>query len=84
MSRTWKRKLDALDEKLDQLNGTASQAGLTPASHQVAVESEPATTVLATTAVPGGSADWPVVGGVGIGIALGLLWVSFRRRTGLS
>ena len=76
------KKLDAIDEKLQQLNGTASQAGLTPASHQVAVESVPATTALATTAVPGGSAAWPMVGGVGIGIALGLLWVSFRRRTG--
>ena len=77
-------KLDALDEKLEQLNGTASQAGLTPASHQgasqVAVNSAPAETALATAAVPGGVAAWPAIGGIGIGIALGLLWVSSRRR----
>ena len=75
-------KLDALDEKLQQMNETATQAGLSPASHQVAVESVPATTALAATAVPAASAAWPVVGGVGIGIALGLLWISFRKRTG--
>ncbi|MDE0142630.1 MAG: hypothetical protein OXN19_14225 [Caldilineaceae bacterium] len=76
------KKLDALDEKLQQMNESATQAGLTPASNQVAVESVPAATALATTAVPAASAAWPVVGGVGIGIALGLLWVSFRKRTG--
>ena len=74
------KKLDALDEKLQQLSGTASQAGLTPASHQgvsqAAVYSAPADTALATAVVPGGIAAWPAVGGIGIGIALGLLWVS--------
>ena len=78
------KKLDALDEKLQQLSGTASQAGLTPASHQgvnqAAVASAPADTALATAVVPGGIAAWPAVGGIGIGIALGLLWVSTRRR----
>ncbi len=78
------KKLDALDEKLQQLSGTASQAGLTPASHQgvsqAAVDSAPADTALATAVVPGGIAAWPAVGGIGIGIALSLLWVSIRRR----
>ena len=78
-------KLDALDEKLDQLNGTGSQAGLTPAmdltvAGAASSESVPAETALVNAVVPGGIAAWPVVGGVGIGIALGLLWVSSRRR----
>ena len=77
-------KLDALDEKLKELNGTASQAGLTPASElsvspAVAV-SPPVEPALVSAVVPGGPAALPVAGGVGIGIALGLLWVSLRRR----
>ena len=77
-------KLDALDEKLEELNGTASQAGLTPASDlsvspAVAV-SPPVEPALVSAVVPGGPAALPVAGGVGIGIALGLLWVSLRRR----
>ena len=77
-------KLDALHEKLDQLNGSASQAGLTPAMDLTVAdsssESVPAETALVTAVVPGGIAAWPVVGGIGIGIALSLLWVSSRRR----
>ena len=77
-------KLDALHEKLDQLNGSASQAGLTPAMDLTvsdsSSESVPAETALVTAVVPGGIAAWPVVGGIGIGIALSLLWVSSRRR----
>ena len=77
-------KLDALDEKLKELNGTASQAGLTPASElsvspAVAV-SPPVEPALVSAVVPGGPAALPVAAGVGIGIALGLLWVSLRRR----
>ncbi len=77
-------KLDALDEKLEELNGTASQAGLTPASEPsvspAVVASTPLEPALVSAVVPGGPAALPVAGGVGIGIALGLLWVSLRRR----
>ncbi len=80
------KKLDALDEKLQQLNGTTSQASLTPAMMRLdqaespaAVGSVAADAALSTAIVPGGAAAWPLVGG-GIGIALGLLWVSRRRN----
>lgn len=75
-------KLNALDEKLDQLNEATFRTPEEEDEREVArgPEGPPSPLGLAASILPNGSMFWPIASGIGIGIVCGLLWVSSRRR----